>query len=168
MPDRSGILALRPAANRNSCAALTVHVDPESLIICSGCKDTELIRTALLGRIGWARQSSSSSRSWRNSTTSRAISTDSANRAAHRPPGFDLLSKGAGKWATSGGENSQVSALNHGTRRGQRFAHQFGSGTAAETRPFLSCRFASAGSLGPSSSAHKEAARFWQALQDGP
>ena len=46
-------------------AALAMHKDPESLIICNGYKDRAFIRTAMLGRRS-ARRSSSSSRNWRN------------------------------------------------------------------------------------------------------
>jgi len=86
-------------------AALAVHNDPESLIICNGYKDGQFIRTALIGRkLG----------------KKVIIVVEKIEELAHilsiardmnvEPwVGFRvrLLTKGAGKWATSGGENAK-------------------------------------------------------------
>jgi arginine decarboxylase len=86
-------------------AALALHHDPESLIICNGYKDTVFIRTALLGRkLG----------------KSVILVVEKVEELTHilrvasqmQVEPFiglrvRLLSKGAGKWATSGGENAK-------------------------------------------------------------
>jgi arginine decarboxylase len=86
-------------------AALSVHTDPESLVICNGYKDTSFIRSALLGRkLG----------------KKVILVVEKLEELAHilrvsRETGIApmvglrvrLLSKGAGKWATSGGENAK-------------------------------------------------------------
>jgi arginine decarboxylase len=86
-------------------AALAVHSDPESLIIVNGYKDTAVIRTALIGR---------------KLDKTVILVVEKLEELAHilkvakdmnvEPNiGFRvrLLSKGAGKWATSGGENAK-------------------------------------------------------------
>jgi arginine decarboxylase len=86
-------------------AALSVHTDPESLVICNGYKDTSFIRSALLGRkLG----------------KKVILVVEKLEELAHilrvsqdmkiEPMiglRVRLLSKGAGKWATSGGENAK-------------------------------------------------------------
>jgi arginine decarboxylase len=86
-------------------AALAVHSDPESLVICNGYKDTSFIQNALLGRkLG----------------KSVILVVEKLEELAHilrvsqemkiEPLiglRVRLLSKGAGKWATSGGENAK-------------------------------------------------------------
>lgn len=86
-------------------AALAVHSDEESLVICNGYKDTEFIRMALLGRkLG----------------KTVIMVVEKLEELAHilrisKQMGVEpyiglrvrLLSKGAGKWATSGGENAK-------------------------------------------------------------
>lgn len=86
-------------------AALAVHNDPESLVICNGYKDTSFIRTALLGsKLG--------------KTVILVVEKleeltavlEEARRMRVEPCiglRVRLLSKGAGKWATSGGENAK-------------------------------------------------------------
>ena len=49
-------------------AALAMHKDPESLIICNGYKDRAFIRTAMLGRQASASRSSSWSRNSKSSS----------------------------------------------------------------------------------------------------
>ncbi len=86
-------------------AALSVHDDPESLIIGNGYKDFEFIRAALLGvKLG-----------------KRVILVIEKLEELHQILSIGekmgvipligarvrLLSKGAGKWATSGGENAK-------------------------------------------------------------
>lgn len=86
-------------------AALSVHTDPESLVICNGYKDTSFIRSALMGRkLG----------------KKVILVVEKLEELAHildisRSMKIEpfiglrvrLLSKGAGKWATSGGENAK-------------------------------------------------------------
>src|SRR2546423_6515938 len=86
-------------------AGLAVHQDPESLIICNGYKDERYIRMAMLGRkldkkvIVVAEKLSEI----------RAIARIAAEMNVEPWIGMraGLLSKGAGKWATSGGENAK-------------------------------------------------------------
>ncbi len=86
-------------------AALAIHRDPESLIICNGYKDSLFIQNALLGR----------------KLGKRVILVVEKLEELHqilavsRDVGVEpmigvrvrLAAKGAGKWATSGGENAK-------------------------------------------------------------
>ena len=86
-------------------AALSLHSDPDSLVICNGYKDTSFIQNALLGRkLG----------------KKVILVVEKLEELAHvlrvsKEMGVEpmiglrvrLLSKGAGKWATSGGENAK-------------------------------------------------------------
>ncbi len=86
-------------------AALALHHDPESLIICNGYKDTTFVRNALLGRkLG----------------KTVILVVEKVEELTHILKVASqmqvepliglrvrLLSKGAGKWATSGGENAK-------------------------------------------------------------
>jgi len=86
-------------------AALAMHSDLESLIVCNGYKDTEFIRMAMLGRkLG----------------KKVILVVEKLEELLHvlevsEEVGVEpmiglrvrLLSKGAGKWATSGGENAK-------------------------------------------------------------
>ncbi len=86
-------------------AGLAIHGDPESLIVCNGYKDTTYIRMAMLGRklgkkvIVIAEKLSEI----------RAITKIAAEMGVEPWIGVRvrLLSKGAGKWATSGGEHAK-------------------------------------------------------------
>ena len=86
-------------------AGLAIHSDPESLIVCNGYKDTTFIRMALLGRklgkkvILIAEKFSEV----------RAITRIAAEMGVEPWIGMRvrLLSKGKGKWATSGGEHAK-------------------------------------------------------------
>ncbi|HUP48654.1 MAG TPA: biosynthetic arginine decarboxylase [Thermoanaerobaculia bacterium] len=86
-------------------AGLAVHTDPESLIVCNGYKDTTFIRMAMIGRklgkkvILIAEKLSEV----------RAIVKIAAEMNVEPYIGMRvrLLSKGAGKWATSGGEHAK-------------------------------------------------------------
>ena len=86
-------------------AALAMHKDPESLIICNGYKDSAFIRTALLGRrlgksvilvIEKLEELQQTIR------ISREIGVD-----PHIGIRVRLQSKGSGKWSPSGGENAK-------------------------------------------------------------
>ncbi|HLJ73786.1 MAG TPA: biosynthetic arginine decarboxylase [Thermoanaerobaculia bacterium] len=86
-------------------AGLALHSDPESLIVCNGYKDAAYIRMAMLGRklgkkvIVIAEKLSEL----------RAITKIAAEMNVEPWIGIRvrLLSKGSGKWATSGGENAK-------------------------------------------------------------
>jgi arginine decarboxylase len=86
-------------------AGLAVHSDPESLIVCNGYKDATFIRMAMIGRklgkkiILIAEKLSEV----------RAITKIAAEMGVEPWIGMRvrLLSKGAGKWATSGGEHAK-------------------------------------------------------------
>src|SRR5437764_922453 len=86
-------------------AGLAIHNDPESLLVCNGYKDTTFIRMAMLGRklgkkvIVIAEKLSEI----------RAITKVAAEMNVEPWIGMRvrLLSKGAGKWATSGGEHAK-------------------------------------------------------------
>ena len=86
-------------------AGLAVHSDPESLIVCNGYKDATFIRMAMIGRklgkkiILIAEKLSEV----------RAITKIAAEMGVEPYIGMRvrLLSKGAGKWATSGGEHAK-------------------------------------------------------------
>lgn len=86
-------------------AALAIHNDPESLIICNGYKDSLFIQNALLGRkLGK-----------KVFMVVEKIEELQAILQVSREVGVEpliglrvrLQSKGAGKWATSGGENAK-------------------------------------------------------------
>src|SRR2546428_7660235 len=86
-------------------AGLAIHSDPESLIVCNGYKDYAYIRMAMVGRklgqkvIVIAEKLSEL----------RAITKIAADMNVEPWIGIRvrLLSKGSGKWATSGGEHAK-------------------------------------------------------------
>jgi arginine decarboxylase len=86
-------------------AGLAIHNDPEALLVCNGYKDTGFIRMALLGRklgkkvILIAEKLSEV----------RAITQIASEMGVEPWIGMRvrLLSKGKGKWATSGGEHAK-------------------------------------------------------------
>src|SRR5947209_14428520 len=86
-------------------AGLALHADPEALIVCNGYKDATFIRMAMLGRkldkkiILIAEKLSEI----------RAIAKVAAEMNVEPRIGMRvrLLSKGKGKWATSGGEHAK-------------------------------------------------------------
>ncbi len=86
-------------------AALAMHKDPESLIICNGYKDPAFIRIALLGRklgklvIIVVEKLEELEQTIR---TSKEVGVEPMIGIRVR-----LNSKGAGKWTTSGGENAK-------------------------------------------------------------
>jgi len=86
-------------------AALAIHSDPESLIVCNGYKDTLFIQNALLGRkLGK-----------KIFMVVEKLEELAAILQVSREVGVEpliglrvrLQSKGSGKWATSGGENAK-------------------------------------------------------------
>jgi arginine decarboxylase len=80
-------------------AALAIHNDPESLIICNGYKDTAFIQNALLGsKLG-------------KPVILELFQILQVSREVGVEPMIGLrariVAKGSGKWATSGGENAK-------------------------------------------------------------
>ncbi len=86
-------------------AALSVHTDPESLLICNGYKDTGFIRNALLGcKLGKTVILVVEKLEELTHILKVAAEMNVEPQIGLR---VRLLSKGAGKWATSGGENAK-------------------------------------------------------------
>ena len=86
-------------------AALAMHKDPESLIICNGYKDRAFIRIALLGRkLGKSVIIVVEKLEELEETikTSKEVGVE-----PHIGIRVRLHSKGSGKWTTSGGENAK-------------------------------------------------------------
>jgi len=86
-------------------AALAMHKDPESLIICNGYKDRAFIRTALLGRrlgklVIIVVEKLEELEQTLRIAKEMGVEPDVGIRVR-------LHSKGAGKWTTSGGENAK-------------------------------------------------------------
>lgn len=86
-------------------AGLAVHSDPESIIICNGYKDRSYIRTALIGRkLGKKVIIVAEKVSEVEMITKIAAELGVEPWIGLR---VRLLSKGSGKWATSGGEHAK-------------------------------------------------------------
>ena len=86
-------------------AGLAVHTDPEALIVCNGYKDSVFIRMAMLGRklgkkVILIAEKLSEVRSIVKIASEMNVEPWIGMRVR-------LLSKGAGKWATSGGEHAK-------------------------------------------------------------
>jgi arginine decarboxylase len=86
-------------------AALAMHKDPESLIICNGYKDRAYIRIALLGRKLGKSVIIVAEKLEELEQTIRAAKEVGVE--PHIGIRVRLYSKGAGKWAPSGGENAK-------------------------------------------------------------
>ncbi len=86
-------------------AALAVHRDPESVVICNGYKDAIFIQTALLGR----KLGKQIIMVVEKIEELRQIVEISREMNVEPLVGFRvrLNTRGAGKWATSGGENAK-------------------------------------------------------------
>ena len=86
-------------------AGLALHEDPDSLIVCNGYKDATYIRMAMLGRkLGKKVIVIAEKLSEVRSITKIAAEMNVEPWIGMR---VRLLSKGAGKWATSGGEHAK-------------------------------------------------------------
>lgn len=86
-------------------AGLSVHTDPESLIVCNGYKDENFIRTALIGRkLGKKVILIAEKLSEVRMITRVAKEMNVEPMIGLR---VRLLTEGAGKWKTSGGENAK-------------------------------------------------------------
>jgi len=86
-------------------AGLAMHADPEALIVCNGYKDSSYIRMAMLGRklgkkVIVIAEKVSEIRAIMKIATEMNVEPWIGMRVR-------LLSKGAGKWATSGGEHAK-------------------------------------------------------------
>jgi arginine decarboxylase len=141
-------------------AALAVHTDPESLIVCNGYKDTEFIRMALLGRkLG----------------KTVILVVEKLEELAHilrvsKQVGVEpfvglrvrLLSKGAGKWATSGGENAKFGLSTADLVEASEMLHKAG---LADSLKLLHFHVGSqVPDIGTIKRAVREAARFYAKL----
>jgi arginine decarboxylase len=141
-------------------AALAVHTDPESLIVCNGYKDTEFIRMALLGRkLG----------------KTVILVVEKLEELAHilrvsKQTGVEpyiglrvrLLSKGAGKWATSGGENAKFGLSTADLVEASEMLHKAG---LADSLKLLHFHVGSqVPDIGTIKRAVREAARFYAKL----
>ena len=86
-------------------AGLAIHQDPDSLIVCNGYKDASYIRMAMLGR----RLGKKVIVIAEKLSEIRQITKIAAEMNVEPWIGMRvrLLSKGAGKWATSGGEHAK-------------------------------------------------------------
>ncbi len=86
-------------------AALSIHADPESLIICNGYKDADYIRNAMLGRKLGKRLVMVVEK------IEELVQILSIAKSLGVEPWIGvrvrLATKGAGKWATSGGEDAK-------------------------------------------------------------
>ncbi|WP_437602238.1 biosynthetic arginine decarboxylase [Sorangium sp. So ce590] len=86
-------------------AGLSVHTDPESLIVCNGYKDENFIRTALIGRkLGKKVILIAEKLSEVRMITRVAKEMNVEPIIGLR---VRLITEGAGKWKTSGGENAK-------------------------------------------------------------
>ena len=142
-------------------AALALHSDLESLIICNGYKDTAFVRNALLGR----KLGKTVILVVEKLEELTHILQVASQMQVEPLIGFRvrLLSKGAGKWATSGGENAKfglstaelVAASDLLTRSGLAHALKLVHFHVGSQVP----------DIGTIKRATKEAARFYSKLQ---
>jgi len=141
-------------------AALAMHTDPESLIICNGYKDTGFIRAAMIGR----------------KLGKRVILVvekleelfqilDVAEQMEVQPMiglRVRLQSKGAGKWATSGGEDAKFGLSTSDLVRASDALHARGMGDALALIHFhVGSQVPDIGTI---KRAVREAARFYAKL----
>ena len=142
-------------------AALALHNDPESLIICNGYKDTAFVRNALLGR-KLGKTVILVVEKLEELTHILEVASQ-MQVEPHIGLRVRLLSKGAGKWATSGGENAKfglstaelVQASDLLTRSGLAHALKLVHFHVGSQVP----------DIGTIKRATKEAARFYSKLQ---
>ena len=142
-------------------AALALHNDLESLIICNGYKDTAFVRNALLGR-KLGKTVILVVEKLEELTHILEVASQ-MHVEPHIGLRVRLLSKGAGKWATSGGENAKfglstaelVAASDLLTRSGLAHALKLVHFHVGSQVP----------DIGIIKRATKEAARFYSKLQ---
>ncbi len=105
-------------------AALAAHRDPESLIICNGYKDASFIQNAMLGR----KLGKQVIPVVEKIEELRAILDIAAEMGVEPLIGMRvrLQSKGAGKWATSAGENAKFGLSTVDLVEASRLLHERG------------------------------------------
>lgn len=86
-------------------ASLSMHTDPEALIICNGYKDDNFIRTALIGRKLGKKVILVAEKLSEVRTIARVAKEMNVEPLIGLR--VRLLSEGAGKWKTSGGEHAK-------------------------------------------------------------
>jgi arginine decarboxylase len=141
--------------------ALALHSDPESLIICNGYKDTAFVRTALLGR----KLGKTVILVVEKLEELMQILKISALMQVEPYIGLRvrLLSKGAGKWATSGGENAKFGLSTAELVAASDLLTQAGLAQALKLVHFhVGSQVPDIGTI---KGATKEAARFYSKLQ---
>jgi arginine decarboxylase len=109
-------------------AGLAVHSDPESLIICNGYKDRNYIRTALTGRKLGKKVIIVAEK-----VSEVLLITEIAKELGVDPwvgLRVRLLSKGSGKWATSGGEHAKFGLSTAEILEAIEIMHEAGMGNA--------------------------------------
>ena len=122
-------------------AALAMHKDPESLIICNGYKDRAFIRTAMLGRrLGKSVIIVVEKLEELEQTLRIAKEMGVEPNVGIR---VRLHSKGAGKWTTSGGENAKFGLSTTDLIAASEMLKAQGLGALPQARPFP-CRLAGA------------------------
>ena len=125
-------------------AALAMHKDPESLIICNGYKDRAFIRTAMLGcRLGKSVIIVVEKLEELEQTLRIAKEMGVEPHVGIR---VRLHSKGAGKWTTSGGENAKFGLSTTDLIAASEMLKAQGLGALPQARPFPR-RLAGAGHL---------------------
>ncbi|GAB4171370.1 MAG: biosynthetic arginine decarboxylase [Terrimicrobiaceae bacterium] len=141
-------------------AALAVHSDPESLIICNGYKDSGFIRTAMLGRkLGKTVILVVEKLEELSAVLAEATSMNVEPQIGLR---VRLLSKGAGKWATSGGENAKFGLSTADLVEASDMLHKAGLADALRLVHFhVGSQVPDIGTI---KRATKEAARFYAKL----
>ncbi len=123
-------------------AALAMHKDPESLIICNGYKDRAFIRIALLGRkLGKSVVIVVEKLEELEQTirTSKEVGVE-----PHIGIRVRLYSKGSGKWSPSGGENAKfgldttnlIRSRHHESRRRKPDIKRRGMRALSQTHSF--------------------------------
>jgi arginine decarboxylase len=102
---RSAHFGIEVGSKPEVYAALSIHNDPDSLIVCNGYKDDAFVRTALLGRKLGKRVILIAEKL----SEVRSIARIAKEMNVEPMIGLRtrLVSKGAGKWATSAGEHAK-------------------------------------------------------------
>lgn len=141
-------------------AALSIHTDPESLIICNGYKDADYIRNAMLGRKLGKRLIMVVEKIEELSqilSIARAMGVEPWIGARIR-----LATKGSGKWATSGGENAKFGLSTAELVEASAFLHREGMAHCLKLVHFhVGSQITDIGTI---KRAVREAARFYTKL----
>lgn len=146
-------------------AAMAIHRDPESLIICNGYKDVQFIQNALLGtRLGKRviLVVEKLEELQQILTVAREVGVEPWVGVRVR-----LMAKGAGKWALSGGENAKVRSQHCGPGCCQRYAQGREPCALPEARA-LPCWVPGAGYRDHQTCSPRRCAILHEAGEDGP